>query len=127
MQNRAYISTVTQAATVNAFMAIAESARRDILMALGSGERSVNDLVGALDLPQPRVSQHLATLRTAGLVRSRAQGRQRLYAVDTTALEPVAAWLSAFESTWNERLDRFDDVLNELQQEATDTSDGDSA
>ena len=105
------------ATTSDAFNAIAESSRRDILDALAGGEVSVGDLVDRLHLTQPQVSKHLGVLRTVDLVRSRTVGRQRLYRVNGPALKPVYEWLRPFEDLWNERLDRLDDYLVELQQE----------
>ncbi len=105
------------ATTTDAFNAIAESSRRDILDALAAGEVAVSDLVNRLHLTQPQVSKHLGVLRTVDLVRCRMVGRRRLYRVNGPALKPVHDWLRAFEGLWNERLDRLDDYLAELQQE----------
>ena len=105
------------ATTSDAFNAIAESSRRDILDALAGGEVSVGDLVDRLHLTQPQVSKHLGVLRTVDLVRSRTVGRQRLYRVNGPALKPVYEWLRPFEDLWNERLDRLGDYLVELQKE----------
>lgn len=101
------------ATTSDAFNAIAEVGRRDILSTLAVGERSVGDLVDLLDVPQPHVSKHLAVLRAVDLVRCRTVGRQRLYRVNAAALQPVHAWVSEFERLWNDRLDRLDDLLAE--------------
>jgi DNA-binding transcriptional ArsR family regulator len=103
------------ATTTDAFNAVAEGSRRDLLDALGTGEASVNDLVDQLGLSQPQVSKHLAVLRTVGLVSVRAEGRRRWYRVNGAALRPVYEWIRNFESTWNTRLDKLDDVLVELQ------------
>ncbi len=105
------------ATTSDAFNAIAEPCRRDILKVLADGELPVGELVVRLDLPQPQVSKHLTVLRTVDLVRSRAQGRQRLYRVNGPALRPVFEWVGTFEHLWNQRLDRLEDVLDELQHE----------
>ena len=103
------------ATTTDAFSAVAENSRREILDALGTEEATVNDLVERLQLTQPQVSKHLAVLRTVGLVTVRADGRHRWYQVDGAALQPMYEWISSFESTWNSRLDKLDDVLVELQ------------
>jgi len=105
------------ATTTDAFNAVAETSRRDLLDALADGEVSVNQLVERLQLPQPQVSKHLAVLRAVDLVRYRTVGRQRLYWVNAVALQPIHEWVSAFERQWNQRLDRLDDLLAELQQE----------
>ena len=102
--------------TTDAFNAVSEASRRDLLDALGSGEATVGDLVDRLGLTQPHVSKHLAVLRTVGLVSVRAEGRHRWYRVNGAALRPVYEWIRSFESTWNTRLDRLDDVLIELQK-----------
>jgi DNA-binding transcriptional ArsR family regulator len=102
--------------TTDAFNAVSEASRRDLLDALGSGEATVGDLVDRLGLTQPHVSKHLAVLRTVGLVSVRAEGRHRWYRVNGAALRPVYEWICSFESTWNTRLDRLDDVLIKLQK-----------
>ncbi len=103
------------ATTTDAFNAIAEPRRREILDVLAGGERSVSDLVEQLGLAQPLVSKHLRVLREVGLVDVREQGRQRLYRLNGRALEPVHAWVSAFERAWTERFDELDVVLEELK------------
>ena len=102
--------------TTDPFGAIAETRRRDILDLLARGERSVNDLVDALELAQPQVSKHLAVLSKVGLVSVRKAGRQRFYRLNADALKPVHDWLKTFERLWNERLDRLDEYLKELQK-----------
>ena len=103
------------ATTTDAFSAVAENSRREILDALGTEEATVNDLVERLQLTQPQVSKHLAVLRTVGLVSVRAEGRHRWYRVNGATLQPVYEWIRSFESTWNTRLDQLDEVLVELQ------------
>jgi DNA-binding transcriptional ArsR family regulator len=103
--------------TADAFNAVSDASRRDLLDALGDGEATVGELVDRLGLRQPQVSKHLGVLRTVGLVSVRADGRHRWYRVNGPALKPVHDWVGAFERTWNTRLDRLDDVLAELQNE----------
>ena len=81
----------------------------------------MGELVDRLGLTQPQVSKHLAVLRAVGLVSARADGRRRWYRVNGPALQPVYEWVRGFESTWDNRLDKLDDVLVELQtkEEAT--------
>ena len=105
------------ATTTDVFNAIAESSRRDILLALTDGESNVGGLVERLHLSQPQVSKHLGVLRSVDLVHCRVAGRQRLYRVNGPALKPVHDWVSTFERHWNERLDRLDDLLVELQHQ----------
>jgi DNA-binding transcriptional ArsR family regulator len=103
--------------TADAFNAVAEASRRDLLDALGDGEATVGELVDRLGLRQPQVSKHLAVLRAVGLVLVRADGKRRWYRVNGPALKPVHDWVRTFEQTWNTRLDRLDDLLVELQSE----------
>jgi DNA-binding transcriptional ArsR family regulator len=105
------------ATTTDAFNAIAEAGRRDILMVLAEGEAAVGDIVERVHMAQPQVSKHLGVLRAVDLVRSRTAGRQRLYRINGAALKPVHDWIRAFEAHWNQRLDRLDDLLTELQLE----------
>jgi DNA-binding transcriptional ArsR family regulator len=102
------------ATTTDAFNAVAEPRRRQIIDALAVGERPVNDLVAAVGLTQPQVSKHLRVLREVGAVRVRERGRQRLYRLDGRALKPIHDWITGFEQTWSERLDRLDLVLDGL-------------
>ena len=99
------------------FTAIAEPHRRDILDALCEGEKAVGVLVADLSLAQPQVSKHLRVLSEVGLVRSRPDGRRRLYSVDTARLAPFRDWLAKYEQTMSDRLDRIDDYLKELQRQ----------
>jgi DNA-binding transcriptional ArsR family regulator len=105
------------ATTADAFNAVAEPRRREILDALAGGERAVNDLAGRLGLAQPQVSKHLRVLREVGAVLVRDQGRQRLYRLNGAALKPIHDWVSRFEQTWSERFDELDVVLDDLRRE----------
>ena len=82
--------------TTDAFHAVAEPRRRQILDLLAEGERPVNDLVDLLGLAQPQVSKHLRVLREAGLVQVRDEGRQRLYRLDPEPLKAIDDWLSQY-------------------------------
>ena len=104
------------ATTADAFNAVAEPRRRQIIDALAGGERPVNDLVAILELSQPLVSKHLRVLREVGLVHVRDVGRQRIYRLNGRALKPIADWVTAFERTWEERFERMDVVLEELKE-----------
>jgi DNA-binding transcriptional ArsR family regulator len=101
--------------TADAFNAVAEASRRELLDALGTGEATVGELVDRLRMSQPQVSKHLAVLRAVGLVRVRVEGRHHWYRVNGPALKPIQDWVRTFERTWNTRLDRLDDLLAELQ------------
>jgi DNA-binding transcriptional ArsR family regulator len=103
--------------TSDVFNAIAEQDRRAILAALIAGEKAVGSIVSDLSMSQPQVSKHLRVLREVGLVRSRAEGRNRLYRLEPAQLRPMRDWLAIFEQAMNDRLDRVDDYLQELQRE----------
>jgi DNA-binding transcriptional ArsR family regulator len=103
------------ATTADAFNAVAERRRRDILDLLVAGERPVTDVVGELGLSQPQASKHLRVLREVGAVAVREDGRQRLYRLDARALKPIHDWVRAYESLWEERFERLDDVLEDLK------------
>jgi DNA-binding transcriptional ArsR family regulator len=103
------------ATTTDAFNAVAEPRRRQILDALAGGERAVNDLVADLGLAQPQVSKHLRVLREVGAVQVREAGRQRLYRLDGRALKPIHDWIKAYERSWSERFSELDRVLEDLK------------
>ena len=111
------------ATTTDAFNAVAEPRRRQILDLLADGERPVNDLVQLLGLAQPQVSKHLRVLREVGMVTARDHGRQRLYRVNGHALKPIHDWVKTYERTWDERFEALDDVLEDLKKEQDDARD----
>lgn len=92
--------------TLDAFNAIAEKKRRQVLDQLASGERPVNELVASLGWPQPQVSKHLGVLKKVGLVSVRRVSRQRLYRIDAQQLKSVHDWLKKFERFWQHQLQR---------------------
>ena len=110
------------ATTADAFNAVAEPRRRQILDVLAGGERPVNDLVHALGLGQPQVSKHLRVLREVGAVAVREDGRRRLYRLNGKALKPIHDWVKDYERTWSQRFDELDVVLEELKKEEGDAS-----
>jgi DNA-binding transcriptional ArsR family regulator len=105
--------------TTDAFNAVAEPRRRQILDVLAGGGRSVGDLVEALDIPQPLVSKHLRVLREVGLVRVQDQGRHRIYRLDGEPLKSIYDWVCRYERTWSARYDLLDSVLDDLRDETT--------
>src|SRR6266508_3058423 len=105
------------ATTADAFNAVAEPRRRQILDVLAGGERPVNELVRLLGLAQPQVSKHLRVLREVGAVQVRDEGRQRLYRLNGHALKPIHDWVSGYERSWSERFDVLDVVLEDLKQQ----------
>ena len=104
------------ATTADAFNAVAEPRRRQILDALAAGERPVNDLVHMLGMGQPQVSKHLRVLREVGAVEVRGDGRRRLYRLNGHALKPIHDWVKNYERSWSERFGQLDDLLDELKR-----------
>ena len=94
------------ATTSDAFNAVAEPRRRQILLYLAHNERQVGDIVLALGLDQPSVSKHLGVLREVGLVRVRRNGRHRLYRTNAEAIRPLHEWTKTFERYWSHQLNR---------------------
>jgi DNA-binding transcriptional ArsR family regulator len=120
------IACVARAATTaDAFNAIAEPRRREILDVLAGGERPVNDVVRALGLAQPQVSKHLRVLREVGAVDVREEGRQRLYRLNGRALKPIHDWVKNYERAWSERFDQLDTVLEDLKEKEEGDGKGD--
>jgi len=103
--------------TSDAFNAVAEPRRRQILDLLVKGERPVNDMVASLGMGQPQVSKHLRVLREVALVDVRDEGRQRLYRLNGRGLKPIHDWVSAYEGLWSERFEQMDVVLAELSDD----------
>ena len=111
------MAAVARAATTSdAFNAIAEPQRREILVLLQGGERPVTELARDLGMSQPQASKHLRVLREVGLVRDRRAGKQRLYGLDARGLRPVHEWTGGFERFWNESFDRLDEYVRDLKQ-----------
>src|ERR1700712_6112146 len=96
--------------TSDAFNAVAEPRRRDILIYLADAERPVGDIVAALNLEQPSVSKHLRVLKDVGLVRMRCQGRQKLYRTNADAIRPLHEWTPTFERYWQHQLLRVKEL-----------------
>lgn len=105
------------ATTTDAFNAVAEPRRREILDALAQQERSVGELVELLHVAQPVVSKHLKVLREVGLVEVRDDGRRRLYRVDGRPLQKIHAWVERYERMWEERFELVDELLTEVLDE----------
>jgi DNA-binding transcriptional ArsR family regulator len=113
-----YVGAVARSSTTSdVFNAIGDAGRREILDALMTGEKAVGTIVNDLSMSQPQVSKHLRVLSEVGLVRCRAEGRRRLYRLEPAHLRPMHEWLVKYEQAWNDRLDRVDEYLKELQQQ----------
>jgi DNA-binding transcriptional ArsR family regulator len=113
------------ATTTDAFNAVAEPRRRQILDVLVGGDHagarrrrewSVNDLVTLLGLAQPQVSKHLRVLREVGLVEVREEGRQRMYRLNGRPLKPIHDWVESYRRSWEERFEALDELLEELKR-----------
>jgi len=99
------MSRMARAATTSdAFNAVAEPRRREILNYLALQERAVGDIVASLGLEQPSVSKHLRVLRNVGLVQVRRDGRRMLYRVNAEAIRPLHEWTKTFERFWRHQL-----------------------
>src|ERR1041384_7663180 len=111
------VAAMARAATTSdAFNAIAEPQRRDILALLRAGERPVTDLAQELGMSLPQASKHLRVLREVGLVRVRGAGKQRLYGLDARGLRPLHAWLGGFERFWSGSFDRLDEYVKHMKR-----------
>jgi DNA-binding transcriptional ArsR family regulator len=103
--------------TSDVFNAVADMHRREILDALITGEKAVGAIVNDLSMSQPQVSKHLRVLSEVGLVKCRSEGRRRLYGLEPAHLRPLRDWVAKYEQAMNDRLDRMDDYLKELQRQ----------
>jgi DNA-binding transcriptional ArsR family regulator len=120
------------ATTSDAFNAVAEPRRREILTFLARAERPVGDIATTLRVDQPSVSKHLRVLRRVGLVRVRREGRRKLYRINAAAIRPMHEWTATFEQLWRHQLNRIKERaearVRDLQQDArsrrNDDSDG---
>lgn len=96
------------------FRALADPSRRAIFERLTRGEAAVKELTARFDISQPAVSQHLATLRRAGLVSERRDGRLVYYRVEADGLRPLVDWIEHYQAFWLERLGRLRALLEEM-------------
>ena len=103
---------------MEAFAALSDPTRRHIVELLADGERSAGELARRFTLTQPAVSQHLRTLRDAGLVRVRRDAQRRIYSIDGRGLAEIDAWLSRYRTFWNARLDALERALLNKDEES---------
>ncbi len=108
------------ATTSDAFNAVAEPRRREILSYLALKERPVGDIVKGLRLEQPSVSKHLRVLKDVGLVRVRRDGRRALYRTNAEAIRPIHEWTGTFERYWANQLSRIKDRAERERAEKKD-------
>ena len=98
------------------FRALADPTRRAVYERLAGGEMSVSELRTGMSVSQPAVSQHLAVLRSAGLVSERRSGRNAYYRADPQGLEPLLGWIERYRAFWPERIERLKAVLKDMDQ-----------
>ncbi len=98
------------------FRALADPSRRAIFERLTRGEAAVKDLTACFDISQPAVSQHLAALRRASLVKERREGRLVYYRVQPKGLRPLVDWIAHYQAFWQERLGRLETLLKEMDE-----------
>jgi DNA-binding transcriptional ArsR family regulator len=98
------------------FRALADPSRRAIFESLARGEAAVKELTARFDISQPAVSQHLAALKAAGLVRGRAEGRCVYYRVDPSGLLPLVDWLEYHRTFWTERVEHLERLLERMDE-----------
>ncbi len=98
------------------FQALADPSRRAIFESLTRGEAAVKELTSRFEISQPAVSQHLATLREAGLVRGRREGRRVYYRVEPSGLKPLVDWIAHYKAFWAEHVDRLERLLETMDE-----------
>lgn len=101
-------------AQTRVFHALADPSRRAIFESLARGEAAVKDLTARFDISQPAVSQHLATLRGAGLVKGRREGRHVYYRVEPRGMKPLIDWVAYHRVFWADHLDRLEGLLDRM-------------
>lgn len=97
------------------FRALADPSRRAIFESLSLGEAAVGELTSRFEISQPAVSQHLAALREAGLVRGRREGRRVYYRVDPKGIQPLVDWIAHYRAFWSAHVDRLEQLLDEME------------
>jgi DNA-binding transcriptional ArsR family regulator len=98
------------------FRALSDPTRRAVYERLTGGERSVVELTAGMGVSQPAVSQHLAALKSAGLVGERREGRRTYYRIEPAGLAPLLDWLARYRAFWPAKIERLKDVLKEMDQ-----------
>ena len=98
------------------FQVLADPSRRAIFESLTRGEATVKDLTARFDISQPAVSQHLATLKNAGLVNGRREGRSVYYRVEPRGLKPLIDWIAHYRAFWREHVDRLERLLEKMDE-----------
>jgi DNA-binding transcriptional ArsR family regulator len=99
---------------VDVFRALADPTRRAVFEQLAGREMTVSALKQGFDVSQPAISQHLAALRGAGLVRERREGRFAYYSIDPAGLNALAAWVDRYRAFWPPRIERLKTLVEGL-------------
>ncbi len=98
------------------FHALADPSRRAIFESLTRGEAAVKDLTARFEISQPAVSQHLAALKDAGLVRARRDGRLVYYEVEPKGMKPLVDWIAHYQAFWKQRIERLEQLLEKMDK-----------
>jgi DNA-binding transcriptional ArsR family regulator len=98
------------------FRALSDPTRRAVFERLALGEKNATDLREGFGVSQPAISQHIAVLRGAGLIRERREGRHVNYSVDPNGLAPLFGWIEKYRAFWPTRIDRLKELLKEMDQ-----------
>ena len=98
------------------FQALVDPSRRAIFESLLRGEAAVKDLTARFDISQPAVSQHLATLKDAGLVTRRRDGRNVFYRVEPKGMKPLFDWIGHYRAFWTEHVGRLEHLLEKMDR-----------
>lgn len=98
------------------FQALADPSRRAIFESLTRGEAAVKELTARFEISQPAVSQHLATLKDAGLVSGRREGRRVYYRVEPDGVKPLIDWIARYRAFWTDRLGQLEHLLERMEE-----------
>jgi len=98
------------------FHALGDPSRRAIFASLMRGEAAVKDLTARFDISQPAISQHLATLKDAGLVHGRREGRLVFYRIEPRGMKPLIDWIEHYRAFWTQRVDRLEQLLEKMDK-----------
>jgi len=102
------------------FAALANTTRRAILARLAEGEATVNELAEPFDMSLPAISKHIRVLERAGLITQGQKAQYRPCTIDTTPLEEISDWTEQYRHIWEERFERMDDYINQLNNKEID-------
>lgn len=102
--------------SIEVFRALADPTRRAVFESLAAGEKNATELRSGFAISQPAISQHIAVLRHAGLIRERRVGRHTNYSVDPDGLRPLFDWVARYKAFWPARVEKLQDLLKEMDQ-----------